>query len=149
MLSMSIFFISLPFMTLGETERPQCYKHTLSDGAPPFSDLLTFDRFLHRAGLAKKQMKTSLDHPLFFEFIRTSALFFARYARHSALEHAKTQSEAANSGSTRRDWDEEVLAVTDMSMVCAHLGSTLGNVCPSTDLYSIHSYSLNLSPRYI
>ncbi|KAG8212899.1 hypothetical protein J3R82DRAFT_11240 [Butyriboletus roseoflavus] len=75
MLSISVFFYQLPFMTLGAVaERGQHREHSdpervLSDGAPPFSDLLTFDRFLHRARLVKKQATAFFSHPLFFEII--------------------------------------------------------------------------------
>jgi len=132
MVSMNVCLNSLPFMTLGETQRPQYHGSTLSDGAPPVSDLLTFDRFLHRAGLAKKQTKAFLGNPLFFEMIRIRD---ARHSRLLALKHAKNHCETASGSGVHGNWDqEEVLAVTDMPMVFAHGGSSLGNVhliCPT------------------
>ena len=50
------------FMSSETAER---HRSVLLNGAPLFSDLLTFDRFLHRAGLVKKQATAFFRHPLF------------------------------------------------------------------------------------
>lgn len=47
------------------SETAERHRSVLLNGAPLFSDLLTFDRFLHRAGLAKKQATAFFRHPLF------------------------------------------------------------------------------------
>ncbi|KAH0833442.1 hypothetical protein J3R83DRAFT_12557 [Lanmaoa asiatica] len=132
MLSISYFYYQLPFMTLGATAE----RRGLSDdGAPPFSDLLTFDRFLHRAGLVKKQAIAFFSHPLFFEIVRAASLSRLERARLDVLQWMK---ETANG--TRRSSDkDEVLAVTDMPMVWAYWGSSVGNV----DLVSPLEYPLS------
>ena len=127
MSSFSFFFYQLPSMTLGD---PEQYQRVLSDGAPPFSDLLTFDRFLHRARLVKKQATAFFRHPLFFEVMRAAGLASLEHARLDVL-HGMKRVEAANSrdtnGNSNSD-EEEVLSVTDTPMVCAYIGSSLGNV---------------------
>ena len=135
MLSVNIFAYQLPFMTLGQTEQPQGHECGLSGGAPPFSDLLTFDRFLHRARLVKKQAKAFFGHPLFFEFIHAASLAYAQYTHHCALQWTKDV-EVANGISLGRNSDEELLTAVDMPSVTAHGGSSLGNVRPSTTQYS-------------
>ncbi|KAI9566949.1 hypothetical protein HD554DRAFT_2220850 [Boletus coccyginus] len=128
MLSLALFFYSLPFMTLGKTaaqERSQL--RVLSDGAPPFSDLLTFDRFLHRTGLVKKQTAAFFGHPLFFEIIRAASLELIEHTRLDALQWMKRVETADNHG-IHGDPDDEVLAVTDIPMVWAFGGSSVGNV---------------------
>lgn len=71
-------------MTLG-TEHQQYCESELLDGAPPFSELLAFDRFLHRAGLVKKQAKGFFGHPLFFELIHIDSVSFARHTHFCAM----------------------------------------------------------------
>lgn len=134
MLSISLFHYALPFMTLGETaERYQDRKHglerVLSDGAPPFPELLTFDRFLHRAGLVKKQATAFFSHPLFYEIVRAVSLARIERTRLGALQWMK-RIDAANGNDTQKNSDDKkVLAVTEMPVVFAHGGSSIGNVC--------------------
>ena len=132
MLSIRMFAYQLPFMTLGGTEPHQYHAQELSNGAPPFSDLLTFDRFLHRAGLIKKQANAFFNHPLFPEIMRATGLGFAHRARRFR-NHLEAR--AANGTGTQgnSDEEEEILAVTDMPATIAHGGSSLGNVRLSTD----------------
>ena len=139
-LSISIFAYQLPFMTLGQTEQLQCHERDLSGGAPPFSDLLTFDRFLHRARLVKKQAKAFFGHPLLFEFIHAASLAYAQYTYHCALQWTK-HAEGANGTGLSRNSDEELLTAMDVPSVTAHGGSSIGNVRPSTTHRSLsHSY---------
>ncbi|KAG6370806.1 hypothetical protein JVT61DRAFT_11014 [Boletus reticuloceps] len=51
-LCINLYIYQHPFMTLGSATGQ--YKYVLLDGAPPFSELLTFDQFLHRSRLVKK-----------------------------------------------------------------------------------------------
>ena len=140
MLSINLFTYQLPFMTLGRTEPYQYHEQNLSNGAPPFSDLLTFDRFLHRAGLVKKQAKAFFSHPLFYEFIRVAGLVYARYTDHCALQRTKYVKTANGVGTHGNSDGEEVLAVTDMPAIFAHGGSSLGNVRLSADRRPPHPY---------
>ncbi|KAF8556519.1 hypothetical protein OG21DRAFT_1506449 [Imleria badia] len=136
MLSISLFIYRLPFMTLGATaERRQ---HVWSDGAPPFSDLLTFDRFLHRARLVKKQATAFFGHPLFLEIVHAGHVAYVPHTRTRALRRMQC-AETADGGDAHANADEDkVLAVTDMPNVWAHGGSSLGNL----DLMSPTEYPL-------
>lgn len=125
-LSISLFIYQLPFMTLGTTEERR--KHVWSDGAPPFSELLTFDRFLHRARSVKKQATAFFSHPLFLEIVYAAHVDYMQYTRTRALQWMQ-RAKAANGGDAHGDADEDkVLAVTDIPTIWAHGGSTLGNV---------------------
>lgn len=138
--SISAFFYKLPFMTLGETERRQYNEHDLSDGAPPFSDLLTFERFLYRAGLVKKQINEFLNHPLFLEFVGVSSLIMAQRMLHRAL-HGTKHTGATDGSFMREESDDDlnkILAVTEMGSVCAHGGASLGNVSLSIGHQTSH-----------
>ncbi|KAI9566950.1 hypothetical protein HD554DRAFT_2315314, partial [Boletus coccyginus] len=128
MLSIGLLFYELPYMTLGKTAEQASQLRVLSDGAPPFSDLLTFDRFLHRTGLIKKQAAAFFGHPLFFEIIRAASLEQVEYTRPHAL-HWMQSVETANIHDIHGNSDDdEVLAVTDIPMVWAFGGSSAGNV---------------------
>ena len=124
-LSIGLFFYQLPFMTLGETMGQ--HRRILPDGAPPFSDLLTFDRFLHRVGLVKQQVTAFPNHPLFFEIIHAVILAETEHTRHGALQWMK-RAKTVNSHLTHENSGEEVLAAKDIPMVWAFGGSTAGNV---------------------
>lgn len=125
-LSVHRFSHILPFMTLGKTEGHQYDKRELSDGAPPFTDLLTFDRFLHRAELVRKQAKAFLEHPLFFELVHVSDP--ARVRRMYLRNLHWTRHGDTSNGIGAQDDKEEVLAVTGMGTISAYTGSSLGNV---------------------
>lgn len=123
MLSVSTFFYQLPFMTLGETTKRH---QVLSNGAPPFSDLLTFDRFLHRAGLVKKQATAFFGHPLFLEVVRAFGQARVEDIRRGALQWMKRVEKTASHDTDGTS--DEVLAVPDMSGILAHGGSSMGSV---------------------
>ena len=136
MMSISIFPMQLPFMTLGETTEQ--HQHFLSDGAPPFSDLLTFNRFLHRTGLVKKQLMTFLNHPLLLEIVHATGVAETEQMRFDALQWKK-RVEAANGHDTDGNSDHDVLAVSDLPMVWAFSASSAGNV--RVDPFSIYPFS--------
>ena len=122
----SLFIYRLPFMTLGAAAEQ--HQGILSDGAPPFSDLLTFDRFLHRARLVKKQAAAFFDHPLFLEITHAASLLFLYHARLHILQ-CMGLSGSTSEHETHGDPDEDKpLAVIDMPSVWAHGGSSLGDV---------------------
>ncbi|KAF8440093.1 hypothetical protein L210DRAFT_2198980 [Boletus edulis BED1] len=135
MLCSSLYIYQLPFMTLGSTA--ERHKNVLSDGAPPFPDLLSFDRFLHRARLVKKQATSLFNHPLFLELTRAAYLDYIRITRLRALRWMQRTETAAVHGTHNSD-EDKVLAVTDNPTVWAHGGSSLGNV----DLMSPSEYPL-------
>ncbi|KAG9314804.1 hypothetical protein JVU11DRAFT_3893 [Chiua virens] len=121
-LSMGPFFHHLPFMTLGTTAPSSRDQNpVLQHGAPPCSDLLTFDRFLHRARLLKKQAATFYNHPLFFEIVCAYARACDTNGLRGALAWLKVRKTQVHS-------DDEVLAVTDLPLVRTHIGSSYGDV---------------------
>ena len=127
MLSLGLFFYELPFMTLDKPAKQRSQLRVLSDGAPPFSDLLTFDRFLHHTGLIKKRTAAFFGHPLFFEIIRAVSLDQIEHTRLHALQWMK-RVETADNHDTHGPSDDKFLAATDIPMVWAFGGSTVGNV---------------------
>ncbi|KAF8552696.1 hypothetical protein OG21DRAFT_1511193 [Imleria badia] len=135
-LSISLFNYRLPFMTLGTAA--ERHHRVWSDGAPPFSELLTFDRFLHRARLVKKQATEHFNHPLFFEIMDAMIPMYIRYAQPRAVQWVQ-RAETTTSHDTHGDSEEDkVLAATDIPSIPAHGGSSLGNL----DLISPTEYPL-------
>ncbi|KAF9231022.1 hypothetical protein BU15DRAFT_56635 [Melanogaster broomeanus] len=120
-ISSSNFFYHLPFMTLGVTAQQRRDEIILSNGAPPFANLLTFSRFLHRVGMVKQQISNFLSHPLLYEM--SSPLERLERTRTGALEWSKNVE-----GRTTAD-DAEVLALADFpGTVVAHGGSSTGDI---------------------
>ncbi|KAF8556518.1 hypothetical protein OG21DRAFT_1483007 [Imleria badia] len=135
-LTVGLFVYQLPFMTLGAAA--ERHQRIWSDGAPPFSDLLTFDRFLHRATLLKKQATEHFSHPLFFEIMYALSPMYLRYAQPRAVQWMQ-RTETATARNPHEDLEEDkVLAVTDIPTIFAHGGSSLGNL----DLISPAEYPL-------
>lgn len=58
------FFYTLPFIPLGMTARGDLATLRLDNGAPPFSALLSSERFFLRSNIVKMQAKAWLTHPL-------------------------------------------------------------------------------------
>ncbi|KAG9311463.1 hypothetical protein JVU11DRAFT_8578 [Chiua virens] len=151
MLSISFFYHHLPFMTLGATaardqQRERDAKRFLSDGAPPFAELLTFERFLHRAGLVKKQTTAFFSHPLFFEIAHAISLDRLEHARSGALGWMQRERDSARGGADQ----DQSLGTKSMPIVWAHGGSSVGNVdsifpseypLPSTNPLSPYSFA--------
>ncbi|KAF8553902.1 hypothetical protein OG21DRAFT_1173840 [Imleria badia] len=124
MMSIGIFPFQLPFMTLGETTKQ--HQRVLSSGAPPFPDLLTFNRFLHRTGLVKRQVTAFFNHPLFFDIVRATCQADIEQTRLDTLrwmKHVETTNSDAHGNS-----DYEPLAVSDIPMVWAFMASSAGNM---------------------
>ncbi|KAF9234348.1 hypothetical protein BU15DRAFT_79099 [Melanogaster broomeanus] len=121
-LAISFFFYQLPFMTLGVTTQQHRDDLALSNGAPPFANLLTFNRFLHRANMVKRQAANFLNHPLFLEIASVEPITQLERTRIRALEWLKSVEEG-----TMAD-DTEVLAPADFpGTTWAHGGSSVGN----------------------
>ncbi|KAF9234344.1 hypothetical protein BU15DRAFT_79095 [Melanogaster broomeanus] len=74
---------------------------------PPFANLLTFNRFLHRANMVKRQAANFLNHPLFLEIASVEPITQLERTRIRALEWLKSVEEG-----TMAD-DTEVLAPAD------------------------------------
>ncbi|KAG9309502.1 hypothetical protein JVU11DRAFT_10473 [Chiua virens] len=131
----SYLLYQLPFMTLSAAmKRRHDSKRglRLSNGAPPFSDLLTFDRFLYRARLVKKQAAAFFGHPLFFEIAcATYNPLKVESLRLAALEWMRrVQTRDSPDSKAENVEQDEVLAVQDRPVVFAHTGSSFGNMDP-------------------
>ena len=139
-LCISFFTCRLPFMTLGAGAAMQGNTRIVSDRAPPFVDLLTFDRFLYRARLVKEQAKAFFEHPLLLEIV---------YALHVSLLQGRRlrtlrwmhRADTANCHDAPANSDEdEVLAAVDIPTILTHAGSSLGNVRHSFSRLIGYSY---------
>ncbi|KAG9312362.1 hypothetical protein JVU11DRAFT_7682 [Chiua virens] len=124
--SLSLSFYQLPCMPLGETARSSGQKLGLSDGAPPFSDLLTFDRFRYRVELIKKQAAALFDHPLFLEMVHAASM--QRQLRAPSVVLQWLQRTKIAKDRTREDSDEEVLTIKDIPRTWGHAGSSFGDL---------------------
>ena len=102
-------------------------KRVLSDDAPPFSDLLTIDWFLHCATLVKRQATAFFSHPLSFEILRAANLFRAELAQRAALQWMKRVNTANGDGTSVNSDEDEVLSVMVIPVAWAHGGSSTGN----------------------
>ncbi|KAH7889365.1 hypothetical protein F5I97DRAFT_1923912 [Phlebopus sp. FC_14] len=107
LLAISFFFYQLPFMTM----------------APPFANLLTFNRFLHRANMIKRQAASLLKHPLSTEIALGSHLGRLERTRHGALEWMKSQEEGIT-----LDKGPVLEAINFPGAIWAHGGSSMGDV---------------------
>ncbi|KAF9231622.1 hypothetical protein BU15DRAFT_55916 [Melanogaster broomeanus] len=141
-LAISFLLYQLPFMTLGVTTQQHRDDLALSNGAPPFANLLTFNRFLHRANMVKRQAANFFNHPLFLEIASAAPIVQVEYKRSGALEWLKSIEEGTTAD------DTEVLAPADFpGITWAHGGSSIGNL----DEVSAVEYPLRstnpLSPR--
>ncbi|KIJ69308.1 hypothetical protein HYDPIDRAFT_36382 [Hydnomerulius pinastri MD-312] len=123
MLAISFFFYQLPFMTLGVTAKQRRGDLVLSNGAPPFANLLTFNRFLHRANMVKDQGANFLKHPLFLEIAGAAHVARLEGTRIGALEWMKSVEEG-----TAVDEGEALAATEIPGAVWAHGGSSIGNM---------------------
>jgi hypothetical protein len=116
----SAFFHQLPFMTLGTTRDQDPATLRLVNGAPPFADLLTFDRFLHRANLIKSQAQELLKHPFFEQIALSCHIGRTERSRMVALEWLQGRAEA--------DPGAVMNLFHDSSWIMAHGGSSVGDV---------------------
>ncbi|KAH7921279.1 hypothetical protein BV22DRAFT_1019666 [Leucogyrophana mollusca] len=66
-LNISFFQYTLPFMPLGKMSRPGTNNLELVNGAPSFSDLMSFGRFLLRCSMVKSQAEQIFNHPRFVD----------------------------------------------------------------------------------
>jgi len=77
MLGISFYFILIPSMPTLPDEWLTQHQSELEDGTPPFSVLLSRDRFVWRAQGVKKEYKYMLTHPLLFEIATAPSLEYA------------------------------------------------------------------------
>jgi hypothetical protein len=126
-LAISFFFHQLPFMTLGATRGQDPTTLRLVNEAPPFADLLTFDRFLHRANLIKIQAQQYLKHSFFVEIAMGYHVGRTECSRMVSLEWMRSVQEG-----TEADPGATINLFHDSSWVSAHGGASMGDVSMST-----------------
>lgn len=122
-LAISFYFYQLPFMTLGTTRNQDPATLRLVNGAPPFADLLTFNRFLHRANLVKTQAKEFLKHPLFVEIAMGHHMDRNERSRMvtTAWMHSVQEGSEADPGTA-------INLLDDSTRILAHGGASIGDV---------------------
>ena len=122
-LAISFYFYHLPFMTLGTTRNQDPATLRLVNGAPPFADLLTFNRFLHRANLVKTQAKQFFQHPFFTE------IAMGHHAdRNGSTMMAATEWMRSVQEGSEADPGTAVDSFLGSTMVLAHGGASMGDV---------------------
>ena len=126
-IAISFFFYQLPFMTLGTTRNQDPGTLRLENGAPPFADLLTFNRFLHRAGLVKAQAQAYLKHPLFEEIAMG---YHTGSGRLNRSKMAVSEWVRSVEGGSEADPGTVINLFDDSgsSRISAHGGSSMGDV---------------------
>lgn len=109
---------TLPYMPTSEAGMDHW-----EDGAPPFSALLSKERFILRSHNIKKQATALMKHPLFYEFnaLRTQGL--SRHNKLVGLRWRGTQS-GDNVPVTEED-------PSNTAPISANGGSSIGNVSSS------------------
>lgn len=109
----------LPFMPLGSSGGIRQFDW--ADGAPPFSSLLSFKRFLHRTKLLKIQTERFTKHPNFVDIILGSHSHSANRSRDVAMEWInKDKTQSAHSPPMK--W------MGNGCSVSTQIGTSVGNV---------------------
>lgn len=126
-ISLGFFFYTLPFLPLGLAATSDYSPRTgLEGGAPPFSDLLSHERFFWRSHILRKQSEAYLKHPLLVDI--NVALFPPR------IEQTKKTFDKWCSIRDASENGNKMASVADggtyltPDLVFTHGGSSLGNV---------------------
>lgn len=120
--NVSFFQYTLPFMPLGEMSRGDASKLELVDGAPDFSVLMSFDRFLLRCANIKAQAQKMFKHPRFVD-ICTAGHDRIASAREVALNWLKMGDAVFSDTDSHPN-----LPIQSMNPIITQKGSSLGNV---------------------
>ncbi|KAH7886821.1 hypothetical protein F5I97DRAFT_1808183 [Phlebopus sp. FC_14] len=122
-INIGFFQYVLPFMPLGESASSE-----LLDGAPSFSSLLSFKRFLHRSNLLKNQSEKLFRHPRFVEISVAALAERVAPSRAAALDYVRRGRKRSGCESAPIDWigrEDPILSL---------IGSSLGNMDPLVPL---------------
>lgn len=96
------------------------------DGAPPFSDLLSKERFLHRSRIVKKQCVSYMQHPLFLELVALWNEQRGACAKETAGQWRDLQRKGDSLGEAE---DKSAVRCSSASnIIFANSGSSMGNV---------------------
>jgi hypothetical protein len=122
-LSIGFFYYTLPFMPFGTAVEDAV---PLNNGAPPFSALLSSERFFLRSNIIRKQAEAFLKHPLFLDInaarlpakIELSKIAFDQWRdTQNATAEGKNLDVLSDGGS-----------YLTPDLIFAHGGSSMGNV---------------------
>lgn len=122
-LGISYFFNTHPFMPTVSDEWVAHNRHTLENGAPPFSALLSQGRFVLRSNAIKRQFKKLLTHPLRFE-IASARLPLGQPLR----KQAGRLWMRIRGGEGLDEPEKDVPSVFTNDLIFHHGGSSMGNV---------------------
>jgi len=123
MLGINFYFIPIPSIPTLPDEWLTQHQSELEDGTPPFSALLSRDRFVRRAQGVKKEFKYMLTHPLLFEIATAPSLEYAVACRATAEKWEKLQA-----GERLEEIDKPVLDFLADDHLPHFIGASLGNV---------------------
>jgi len=123
MVGINFYFISIPSIpTLPDAWLAQ-HRSELEDGTPPFSALLSRDRFIRRAQGVKKEFKRTLTHPLLFEIATAPSPERALAWKAAAEKWKKLQA-----GERLEETDKPILGFLTDECLFHVCGASLGNV---------------------
>ena len=127
MLGINFYSATIPPMPIVSEEWLSQHRAELEDGTPPFPALFPQDRFVRRARSLKKQIRSILTHPLFFE-IGTAYLAGRVLGPKATVEKWKR----LQAGEKLEETEEPILDFLSDDYLPHNGGSSLGNVSHTT-----------------
>ncbi|KAG2074885.1 hypothetical protein BDR04DRAFT_121881 [Suillus decipiens] len=113
----------LPFMPLGEMSRGDSSRLELVNGAPEFSALMSFDRFLLRCANVKAQTQKLLKHPRLVDICTSNLRFhWAASEKETALEWLEMGDSVGLENGDKR------VSIQSLNPIYTQVGATLGNM---------------------
>ena len=123
MLGINFYFIPIPSIPTLPDEWLAQHQSELEDGTPPFSALLSRDRFVRRAQGVKNEFKYMLTHPLLFEIATAPSPERAVAGKAAAEKWKKLQA-----GERLGELDKSALGFLADDYLFHMGGASLGNV---------------------
>ena len=123
MLGINFYFITIPSIPTVSDRWLAQHQSELEGGTPPFSALLSRDRFVRRAQGVKKEFKYMLTHPLLFEIATAPSLERALASKVAAERWKKLQA-----GERLGETDKSILGFLADDHLFHIGGASLGNV---------------------
>ena len=129
---MGIGFYSIPMPSIPTLPDEWLTQHQseLEDGTPPFSALLSRDRFARRVQGVKKEFKRMLAHPLLFEIATTHSPERPVESKAAAEKWKKLQA-----GERLEEAEKPILGFLADDYLVHFGGASLGNVSPTLRHY--------------
>ena len=123
MLGINFYFITIPFIPTVPAGWLAQHRSELEDGTPPFSALLSRNRFVGRTQGVKKEFKSMLTHPLLFEIATAPSLERAVACKAAAVGWKKLQA-----GESLEETNKSILGFLADDHLFHIGGASLGNV---------------------